>query len=261
MFSERPDDVGRAVRAIQGDPQQVGPLMVALGQDTTAGLMRYLTDSGIEMVTQAIAGLKQATQEAQDRALEAFALQLREGEPAVQDAGDSDYRDFAQGALEQAVGRRRATQILDRQGIPVNKEAKPKLAKQYLAMKRGLKKKLQDTPSSQMDLDEIRDVMVKMGEIARVEGILALEEDFFGESTKIEGLFCAGMRLAIDGAERALLADMLEVQKDAMVHSFETRCKMIISGVMAIRDEVNPRVIDQKLVSFYTTIESPPLGP
>ena len=262
VMSERPEDGARVVRSMHGNPQQVGTLMIALGQDTTAELLRYLNDSEIEMVTQAIAGLTQMSPEAQDRAMEAFAQRLEAGEPPDQDPAGPAYGEFILGALDQVVGRRRATQILERQGIPVMEEAKkkPRLSKQYLAMKRGLGKKLKATPSARMDLDEIRDVMVKMGEIARAEGVLALEE-FFKSPTDIEGLFCTGMRLAIDGTERAQLADMLEIQKTAMVNSLETRCKMIISGVMAIRDGVNPRVIDQKMVSFCTTTESPPLGP
>ena len=258
--SERPEDVGRALRAIQGDAQLVGPLLVALGQQTTAQMMRYLSDSGIELVTQAIAGLKQVTPKAQDRALEAFVQRLRGGEPVDQDSGDSEYRDFLQGALELAVGRPRAIKYLDRQGVPANRKSKPRLTKQYLAMKRGLKKRLQSTPSSGLDLEEIRDVMVKMADIARTEGILALEE-YFDAPTKVEGLFCTGMRLAIDGTEPAQLADMLEIQKNAIVSSLDTRCKMITAGVMAIQEGVNPRVVDQKLASFSTTIESPPFGP
>ena len=263
IVSERPEEAARAIRSMQGNPQQVGTLMVAVGQDPTAELFRYMNDGDIDVVTQAIAGLRQVSQEAQDRALEAFSQKLEEGESSGEDLAGSVYGDFVLGALDQVVGRRRATQILERQGISVKEEAKkrkPRLSKQYLAIKRGLAKKLKATPSAKMDLDEIREVMVKMGEIARAEGILALEE-FFKSPTDIEGLFCTGMRLAIDGTERTQLADMLEIQKTAMVNSLETRCKMIISGVMAIRDGVNPRVIDQKMVSFCTTTESPPLGP
>lgn len=253
MVSEQPEEIARAVRSLLRDPQQTGTLMVALGQDATARLMRYFTNREIETVTQAIAGLTRVSPEAQDRALEAFSQRLEEGELAGQEAPDPAYGDFVLGALDQAVGRRRATQILDRQGIFLKEDKKkrrPKLSKQYLAMKRGLKKKLQNTPSASMDLDGIREVMVKMGEIARVEGIVALEE-FFHDPALTERLFCEGMRLAIDGTERSLLADMLEIQKNALVHAFETRCKMIIAGVMAIRDGENPRIVEQKLVSFY----------
>ena len=248
-LAERPKDVGRAIRAIQGDAQQVAPLLVALGQETTAEMMRWLSDTGIEMVTQAIACLEQVTPEEQSRALETFAQRLTGEEPTAQDSGDSKYRDFVQGALELAVGRPEAIKYLDRQGIPANKESKPKLTKQYLTMKRGLDKRLQST-SSTTDLDEIRALIVDMAQVVRAEGILALE-DYFRDPTEIEGLLCEGMRLAIDGTEPPLLEDMLETRKKALVHSFETRCDMIIAGVMALRRGVPWRVVDQKLASFY----------
>ncbi|MDP6775904.1 MAG: hypothetical protein QGI83_03970 [Candidatus Latescibacteria bacterium] len=263
MVSESPEAVARAILSMQGDPQQVGTLMVALGQDTTAELLRYMNDRDLEWVTQAIAVLEEKGAAVQHRALAAFVQRLAEGEPSSQDQAASAYGDFVLGALDRVVGRRRASQILERQGISVKEETKqrkPKLTKQYLAMKRGLARKLKTTPSTRMDLDEIRQVMVQMGEIARAEGILALE-DYFKSPTDIEGLFCNGMRLAIDGTERAQLADMLEIQKNAMVSSLDTRCQMIIAGVMAIQDGVNPRIIDQKMVSFRTTTESPPIGP
>ena len=38
---------------------------------------------------------------------------------------------------------------------------------------------------------------------------------------------------------------------DSLVHNFETRCSMIIAGVMAIRQGLPWRVVDQKLASFY----------
>jgi hypothetical protein len=248
MLSEQPERVGRALRAIQGDAQQVGPLLVALGQETTAEMMRWLSDTGIEMVTQAISGLEQVTPEEEGRALEAFAQRLAGEEPTGQDSGDSRYRDFVQGALELAVGRPRAIKYLDRQGIPVNKASKPKLTKQYQAMKRDLGTRLQG--SSTMGLDEIRAVIVDMAQVVRAEGILALE-DYFKDPSEIETLLCEGMRLAIDGTESSLLGDMLETKKNALVHNYETRCSMIIAGVMAIRQEVPFRVVDQKLASFY----------
>ncbi len=263
MVSKRPETVARTILSMQGDLQQVGTLMVALGQDTTAELLRYMNDRDLEMVTQVIAGLEEKGPEALDRALASFAKKLDEGEPSGRDQAVSAYGDFVLGALDRVVGRRRANQILERQGIPVKEETKqrkPKLTKQYLTMKGGLAKKLKTTPSARMDLDEIRQVMVQMGEIARAEGVLALEA-FFKSPTEIEGLFGTGMRLAIDGTERTQLADMLEIQKNAMVSNLDIRCQMIISSVMAIRDGVNPRIIDQKMISFCATTGSPPLGP
>ena len=247
------EDVARAVRSMQGDPQQVGTLMVALGQETAGEVMRYLSNREIDAVTQAIAGLAQVSPEAQDRVLKALPQWLKQDDATVRETGEPAYGDFVLGALEQAVGRPRAARILDRQGIELaekSRKRKPKLSKKHLAMKRGLERTLRGKPTSEMDLDELREVMVKMGEIARMEGMLGLEA-YFGAATQIEDLFCNGMRLAIDGTERAQLAEMLEIKKNALVRSFETRCEMIISGVMGIRDGDNPRIIEQKLVNYY----------
>jgi hypothetical protein len=249
-LSEQPEVVGKALRAIQGDPRQIGPLLIALGQETAAEMMRWLGDSGIEMVTQAIAGLERVTPEEQSRALEAFAQRLRRGEPEDQDSVESEYKDFLQGALELAVGRPRAIEYLDQQGVPANTDSKPRLTKQYLTMKRGLGKRLRNTSASSTDLDGIRALMVDLAQVVRAEGILALEE-FFSDPSQIDELLCTGMQLAIDGTEPEQLTEMLENRKNARVHRVETRCDMMITGIVAIRQDVPWRVVDQKLASFY----------
>jgi len=257
MIPGRFEDAAKIIRSMQGDPQQIAILLVALGQDNTAGIMRYLSDGEIERAAQAIAGLSSVSAEAQDQALSVFAHRLQTGELADEGAGP-EYGDFVLDTLEQALGPRKAAQILNRRGLALTRKAgkrKPKLSKQHLAMKRSLKKQLQGTPSLNMGLDEIREVMVKMGEIARAAGILALEDLFpgppFDDPTKMEELFRLGMMMSIDGTQPEMLTEMLDNQKHTMMHNFETRCKMIIAGITAIREGDNPRIIDQKLRFFY----------
>ncbi len=99
---------GKGVAGLSGR-QEVATLMIALGQGIAAEVLKYLNDYEIEDIAQAIAGLKTVTAEQKDEALRAFKQSLL--------AGDFIFTggvDFARGALERALGPRRAQQMLDR---------------------------------------------------------------------------------------------------------------------------------------------------
>jgi len=83
--------------------------MIALGQDTTAEILKYLNDYEIEDIAQAIAELKTVTTEQEDEVLEEFEQLLMAGKYISMGGID-----FARGALEKALGPRRAQQMLDR---------------------------------------------------------------------------------------------------------------------------------------------------
>ena len=89
--------------------QKVAILLIALGQDTTAEVMKYLTDIEVEQVAQAIAELDIVTTEAEDDVLEEFEQLLLAGKYVSQGGID-----FARGALEKAMGPRKAQALLDR---------------------------------------------------------------------------------------------------------------------------------------------------
>ena len=86
---------------------KVAILMIALGQETTAEVMKYLND--IEQIAQSIAELDVVTTEQEDDVLEEFEQLLIAGKYVSQ--GDMD---FARGALEKAMGPRKAQSLLDR---------------------------------------------------------------------------------------------------------------------------------------------------
>ncbi len=90
--------------------QKLAILFVALGQETCGEVMKFLSDYEIEEITQAVANLKRVTVEMQDKVLEEFEQHLLAGEWVRQGGG----MDFARGALERAVGPRKAQEILDR---------------------------------------------------------------------------------------------------------------------------------------------------
>jgi len=89
--------------------QKVAILFVALGQESAGEVMKFLSDYEIEEMTQAVASLKNVTVEMQDKVLEEFEQHLVAGEWVSQGG-----MDFARGALERAVGPRKAQEILDR---------------------------------------------------------------------------------------------------------------------------------------------------
>ncbi len=89
--------------------QKVAALMVAMGQENAAEIMKYLTDYEIEEITQTIAEMKYLPVDVQDQVLGDFEQHLLAGEYLSQGGVD-----FARGALERAVGPRKAQEILDR---------------------------------------------------------------------------------------------------------------------------------------------------
>ena len=89
--------------------QKVAILFVALGQETAGEVMKFLSDFEIEEITQSVANLKAVSVEMQDKVLEEFEQHLLAGEWVSQGG-----MDFARGALERAVGPRKAQEILDR---------------------------------------------------------------------------------------------------------------------------------------------------
>ncbi len=89
--------------------QKVAILMIALGQDTTAEILKYLNDIEIEGITQAIAELKTVTSFQEEDVLQEFEQLLATGSYIA-----TGGIEFARGALERAVGPHRSQTILDR---------------------------------------------------------------------------------------------------------------------------------------------------
>ncbi len=89
--------------------EKVAVMMVALGQEGAADIMKFLTDYEIEDITHTIAELKHLPVVVQDEVLAEFEQHLLAGEYMSQGGVD-----FARGALERAVGPRKAQEILDR---------------------------------------------------------------------------------------------------------------------------------------------------
>lgn len=89
--------------------QKVAILMVALGEDTTAEIMKYLSEPEVESISQAISETDVVTTEQEDEVLEEFEQLLIAGKYVSQGG-----LDFARGALEKALGPRKSQEVLDR---------------------------------------------------------------------------------------------------------------------------------------------------
>ena len=83
--------------------------MLALGEETSGEVMKYLTDREVEEITEALATLKNVSADVMDQVLEEFEAGLMAGNWVSQGGVD-----FARQALERAVGPRKAQEILDR---------------------------------------------------------------------------------------------------------------------------------------------------
>ena len=89
--------------------QRVAIVMLALGEETSGEVMKYLTDREVEEITEALATLKNVSADVMDQVLEEFEAGLMAGNWVSQGGVD-----FARQALERAVGPRKAQEILDR---------------------------------------------------------------------------------------------------------------------------------------------------
>ena len=247
--AEDPDKVARVLREMLTTPRTAALLLFALGQQTTSALMKHLSDAEIETVVEAFSYLDEVSEKEQEEALAEFARQR-------QDSGETrpvnqDHADFAFGALAGAVGRRRANEIFERHQISASEEiSRPPLSQEYLTQKEALAAKVRRIPTRQLGPQELQDLVVGLAEVARAEGIVALES-FVANSAGLEKILQDGLCLIIDGTAPGLVADLLDTQRQALVAAVDTRCKMIVAGVRAIQQGENPRIIAHKLAAYY----------
>ena len=89
--------------------QKVAAVLIGLGQEAAAEIMKRLQPDEVEAITQAIASVKAVSQDEIDAALKEFEALFRAGQRT--DAGGAD---FAREAVEKAVGPKRAQQIMSR---------------------------------------------------------------------------------------------------------------------------------------------------
>ena len=111
-----------------------------------------------------------------------------------------------------------------------------------------LEARLRETPFSKLGLDEVAAVLTDMSIVARKEGIAALEKVVERVDEK---LLAQGLTLAIEGTEREAIENILERRMQTLLHRHEIQYGMIQEGLTAIQCAEHPRVIEQKVRSFY----------
>ena len=89
--------------------QRVAVLFAGLGEAASAEVLKHMSDYEIEEITQAMAGLRNASRDTVNSVLGDFRQRLQAGEWLVQSGVDC-----ARAALERALGPRKAQEILDR---------------------------------------------------------------------------------------------------------------------------------------------------
>jgi len=246
-----PEEAAIQARDLLGEEEgrKAAMLLTTLGLNAAGESLKHMSDPEIEAVVAAFAELEDVPDKRRREMIAELEQRGGETEPA-----GGKFVPFAYSALERAVGPNKAKSIFREKGIDIplkfpdapERELKP----EYLAARDALKRKLQSAPSFQMDLDGLCAAIVQMTEILRTEGVLALEE-LVGESSRVEALLKDGICLAVDGTDTDLVTDLLTTKMQTLVHSYETRCRMIIEGVKAIQNGDNPRIVEHKLTSLY----------
>ena len=122
-----------------------------------------------------------------------------------------------------------------------------KLSKKYLDQKRKTKSAM-CRPLVQFSFDELNQLFLSLSEIARREDILALEE--IAIEAQDEFLEFA-LRLAVDGSEPGLIADLLEQWKVSLISQQEKKYQKVIQGITAIQSGDNPRIVEHKLALIF----------
>ena len=134
---------------------------------------------------------------------------------------------------------------------PNARKAVPKrergLGKQYLATKRETIA-LVKRPLHDLSLDEVNRTFYGLAEIARREGILALEGAVRHAGEKF---LAAGIRLATDGTEPELIQTILQTWMESLLHEQKVKYRKTLEGIMSIQSGDNPRIVEQKLRVLY----------
>jgi len=205
------------------------------------------SDRGIQLMLRQVdtkdcaLALKGASKDVRDKILSNVSERVRNFiEEMMDDLDDVDKR-----VVEEAQEKMMAVY---RTLVPKPK----KLSDTYLKMKKDLKKQLQKTPVSQMDLDTLVDVFGNLAAISSLEGRLSLTE-FEGLIRKDDGddMLGAGLAMMITGQGKDFIGNILEKRKKLLLKQLERRCDMIIEGLVAMNGGQSPQPLRAKLRAHY----------
>jgi hypothetical protein len=107
---------------------------------------------------------------------------------------------------------------------------------------------LRDTPLSQLSLEALSELLTDIAILARSEAISELERIV---ELVDDADLALGLRIAIDYADRGDPREILERRMRTRLQDYETKYRMVVEGVKTIQCGEPPRVIEQKVRSFF----------
>ena len=228
--------------------QKVAVLLIALGEDTAAEVVRYLSDDETERVAQSIAEMQTVSAELVDAVLEEFEELLRSGKGA-----QTGGTDAARSMLQHALGDERAdtvmSNIADRKsrGFYMLRNAEPEELSQLLVKERPqtvavvlaqLSPDLAAAAFDRLPDDMQSDVAFRMARLEEIspEALDELERSLAGELKEI----VSGPTMRVGGVQA--VADMLG-----------RSAKSTESSILGRIDTVDPEIaegIRNRMVTF-----------
>lgn len=110
-------------------------------------------------------------------------------------------------------------------------------------------------PLEALSIDEMVDFWVGSTELARREGIMALND------IKASPLVQEALNLMVDGTGPSMIEDMLKTRiQHVLLGGEELRGKIVIEGLLAIRAGDNPDIVHHKLTTFFVDFQAPMSG-
>ena len=94
--------------------------------------------------------------------------------------------------------------------------------------------------------EEVIESIVTIAEVARAQGLLALEEIHRSDNT----FFQLGFQMIIDGTDPDIVHAILERTKTTALHQLDEKLSMMIEGLESVQAGDNPRVIEARLKAF-----------
>ncbi len=134
-------------------------------------------------------------------------------------------------------------------GEPQKSSPRRRPTPETLAALREVKEKVRDVPVCQLSFDEVTEVMVKLAECCRRDGILYAYGEMRGAVDDV--VLRQGLQLSEDGYDTDRVREFLESQVETLLHHQEIRCRVMVEGLLAIHKRRHPREVDQKLRTYF----------
>lgn len=130
------------------------------------------------------------------------------------------------------------------------KTASKPLSADYLKMKEMLIQKLQEKPIMHLSFEALTQTLIDLANVARTEGILALEE-VIKNAKDPDGFFALAIQQIIDGVAPQLIEDITSSRKKILLSQYENKLDIIKTSILATQRGENPHIIEQRLRAMF----------